>query len=89
MASALTELRHQVEGVTAIYPREIFRIELAACQTLDMVGSGSEWKIGAKEDLLRRYEVRQGLHGHRVRRLRGIAIEIAVSSEHLPAPCLE
>src|SRR5262249_24707357 len=74
-ASAPTELRHEVEGIAAINAGKILRIELATREALDMVGSGSEGKIGAKEDLLRGHEVCQGLHGHRVRCLCSVVIE--------------
>jgi hypothetical protein len=52
-ASGPTELRHEVKGIAAINAGEILRIELAACKALDMIGSGPEGKIGAKEDLFR------------------------------------
>ena len=51
-ASGPTELRHEIKRIAAINAGEIWRIEVAACEALYMVGSGSEGKIGAKEDLL-------------------------------------
>jgi hypothetical protein len=50
--SAPPQLRHELNGITAIYAGEIWRTELAGCEALDMVGSGSERKIGTEEDLL-------------------------------------
>jgi hypothetical protein len=52
-ASGPTELRHEVKGIAAINAGEILRIELAACEALDMIGSVPEGKIGTKEDLFR------------------------------------
>jgi hypothetical protein len=52
-ASGPTELRHEVKGIAAINAGEILCIELAACEALELIGSGPEGKIGAKEDLFR------------------------------------